>query len=57
MTKDDLVGETIYFLDEIKLKGRLEEQVQIAYKGKSAGTVTVVFDFISNASNGLHLTH
>lgn len=39
MTKNDLVGETMYFLDEIKTKGKFNEQVKIAYKGKEAGIV------------------
>lgn len=39
MTKNDLVGETTYFLDEIKMKGKFAEQVKIAYKGKEAGIV------------------
>jgi hypothetical protein len=39
MTTDDLVGETIYFLDEIKNKGKINEDVKIAYKGKESGVV------------------
>lgn len=39
MTKNDLVGDTIYFLDEIKSRGKYSEAVKIAYKGKEAGVV------------------
>ncbi len=39
MTTDDLVGDTVYFLDEIKQKGKFQEEIKIAYKGKQAGTV------------------
>ena len=36
---DDLIGDTLYFLDEIKRKEKLHEAVKIAYKGKEAGTI------------------
>lgn len=39
MTKDDLVGDTIYYLDEIKSKGKFQEMVKLAYKGREAGIV------------------
>ena len=39
MIMDDLVGESSYFLDEVKVKKRVSEQVKIAYKGKEAGVV------------------
>lgn len=40
MTTNDLVGDTIIFLDEIKQKGKVTNEVKIAYKGKEAGVVT-----------------
>ena len=39
MTKNDLVGDTVFFIDEIKTKGKLTEAVKIVYKGKEAGIV------------------
>lgn len=39
LTSDDLVGETTYFLDEIRTKGKFSDAIKIAYKGKEAGTV------------------
>lgn len=39
LTKNDLVGDTMYFLDELKTKGKFSEPVKIAYKGKEAGIV------------------
>lgn len=39
VTNDDLVGETIMFLDELKKKGHYQEWVKIQYKGKEAGLV------------------
>lgn len=39
LTKDDLVGETTFFLDEVKQKGRIVQGVKIAYKGREAGVV------------------
>jgi hypothetical protein len=39
MTKNDLVGDTIFFIDEIKSKGKITESLKIVYKGKEAGIV------------------
>ena len=39
MTKNDLVGDTVFFIDEIKSKGKLTEALKIVYKGKEAGIV------------------
>ncbi len=48
MTKDDLVGETIYFLDDVRAKRKYKEALKLAYKGKDAGTLSLEFDFQSD---------
>ena len=49
MTKDDLVGESTYFLDEVVRKGRVVENITIAYKGRSSGLVTLELEFVKDA--------
>jgi len=39
MTKDDLVGETEYYLDDVFKLGKIDYPIKIAYKGKEAGAV------------------
>ena len=39
MTKDDLVGETCFFLEDIKKRGKCTESIKIQYHGKNAGVV------------------
>lgn len=34
---DDLVGETSFFMDDIKRRGKFQEATKIAYNGKEAG--------------------
>eukprot|EP00347_Sterkiella_histriomuscorum_P014257 403361573 len=58
MTNDDLVGDTVYFLDEIKSKGKFQEAVKLAYKGKEAGIVNIEFEFFSEAiQTSTHFMH
>ncbi|CDW85876.1 xyppx repeat family protein [Stylonychia lemnae] len=54
MTKNDLVGDTIFFLDEVKSKGKFTEAVKIAYKGKEAGVVNIEFEFFNEAIQSNH---
>ena len=34
---DDLIGETSYFLDDVKKRGKFTEQSKLAFNGKEAG--------------------
>jgi Ca2+-dependent lipid-binding protein len=43
--KHDLVGDTVYFLNRITNDGIKEEEIEITFKGKSAGKVKLEFEW------------
>ena len=50
MKKNDLVGETICFLQKIMSGETKQDAIEIMYNGKLAGTVYVKYEFEERAS-------